>query len=178
MPSKLYSATKLGMQTKTVRIETDTSKGLHAFGIVGLADKAVEESKERISSALKNNGFKPPRAFSKRVIVNLAPADIKKEGTLYDLGIALGFLIDSEQIYPKKDLNKTIIIGELGLDGRLRPVRGVILYSMHAVKNGFENIIVPKANQKEAELIKDIKVIAPQTIKELVRFLEERGEIR
>src|SRR3990167_3860382 len=178
MPSKLYSAAKLGMQTKTVRIETDTSKGLHAFGIVGLADKAVEESKERISSALKNNGFKPPRAFSRRVIVNLAPADVKKEGGLYDLGIALGFLIDSEQIYPQNDLNKTIIVGELGLDGRLRPVRGVILYSMHAVKNGFKNIIVPQANQKEAKLIKNITVIAPQNIKELVEFLEDRGHIK
>ena len=170
MPSKLYSVAKLGMQTQTIRIETDTSKGLHTFAIVGLADKAVEESKERISSALKNNGFKPPRAFSRRVIVNLAPADVKKEGGLYDLGIALGFLIDSEQIQPQKDLNKTIIVGELGLDGRLRPVRGVILYSMHAVKNGFKNIIVPQANQKEAKLIKNITVIAPHNIKKLLKF--------
>jgi len=177
MPSKLYSVTKLGMETQTIRIEVDTAKGLHAFAIVGLGDKAIEESKERINSALKNTGFKPPRTFNKRIVVNLAPADIKKEGGLYDLAIALGFLIDSEQISLQKSLDKTLIVGELGLDGKLRPVRGVILYSMHAAENGFKNIIVPSVNKEEAQLIKNINVIAPNNMQELTAFLEGRGEI-
>ena len=178
MPNKLYSIAKLGMSTRTVELETDVTSGLHVFSIVGLPDKAVEESKERISSALKNNGFKPPRAFNKRVIINLAPADIKKEGGLYDLGMALGFLIDSQQIEPVFDLSKTLVVGEVGLNGIIRSVRGVILYAIHGAENGFENIIVPAGNKQEAELIKDINVIAPDNIGELVAFLEKRGEIK
>lgn len=177
MPSKLYSVAKLGMQTRTIQVETDVTSGLHTFSIVGLPDKAVDESKERISSALKNSGFKSPRSFNKRVIVNLAPADVKKEGGIYDLVMALGFLIDSKQMEPTFNLKKTLIVGELGLDGKIRPVRGVILYAIHATSNNFENIIVPRENKSEAGLIKGLNIIAPTSIRELVRYLEGRGKI-
>src|SRR3990167_11268200 len=116
MPSKLLSIARHGINTHLIEVEVDVVRGLHSFNIVGLADKAVEESKERIASALKNSGFRPPRNLNKRVVVNLAPADIKKEGSIYDLVMALGFLIDSKQIEIKRDIQNTIIVGELGLD--------------------------------------------------------------
>ncbi|MEX2145241.1 MAG: YifB family Mg chelatase-like AAA ATPase [Candidatus Spechtbacterales bacterium] len=177
MPSKLYSATKQGMQTHTVQIETDVSSGLHAFSIVGLPDKAIEESRERISGALKNSKFKSPRHHAKRVVVNLAPADVKKEGGIYDLPIAIGFLLDSNQVKPKVNLEQTIVLGELGLDGKIKPIRGTILYAMHAKDNGFKEIIVPYENANEASLIKGIKVSAPKNIKELVDYIEARRKL-
>ena len=177
MPSKLYSATKQGMQTHTVQIETDVTSGLHAFSIVGLPDKAVEESRERISGALKNSKFKSPRHHAKRVVVNLAPADVKKEGGIYDLPMALGFLLDSKQIKPKIDLAKILIFGELGLDGNIKPIKGVVLYAIHAKENGFKEIIVPRENANEAKLIRGIKVSAPANIKEIVDYIENRQEV-
>lgn len=177
MPSTLYSAAKQGMETKTVQVETDVASGLHAFSIVGLPDKAVEESKERISGALKNSKYKSPRHHAKRVVVNLAPADVKKEGGIYDLPMALGFLLDSKQIKPKINLQKVLILGELGLDGKIKPIRGAILYAMHAKENGFEEIIVPRGNANEAKLIRGIKVSAPENIKEIVDYIENRKEI-
>jgi magnesium chelatase family protein len=177
MPSKLYSCAKQGMKVQTIQVETDVARGLHAFSIVGLPDKAVEESKERISSALKNNGFKPPRHFSSRVVINLAPADVKKEGGIYDLPMALGFLVASEQLQPRESLRDTLIFGELGLDGKIAGIKGVVLYAMHAAEAGYKNIIVPQENYAEASLIKGIKVTAPQNIKEVVDYLEGTNDI-
>ncbi|MDX1608202.1 MAG: YifB family Mg chelatase-like AAA ATPase [Candidatus Spechtbacterales bacterium] len=179
MPSKLYSVTRQGMETQTIEVEVDVTSGLHSFSIVGLPDKAVEESKERISSALKNKGFKAPRHFSRRVIINLAPADIKKEGGIYDLPMALGFLLDSDQVKIKgQNLEKTLIVGELGLDGKIRPIKGVILYTIHAKEVGFTNIIVPAENKKEASLIRGVEVIAANDIKELIAHIEGRKPIK
>src|SRR3989338_7046892 len=123
MPSTIYSASIHGLHAQLIRTEVDVHVGLHAFHIVGLADKAVEEAKERISSALKNSHFKPPRAFNKRTVINLAPADTKKQGSLYDLPMALGFLLASGQA--KFSSRKMLVAGELGLDGTIRPVKGV-----------------------------------------------------
>lgn len=176
MPSKLYSIARMGINTQTIEVETDVSSGMHSFNIVGLGDKTVEESKERISSALKNSGLKPPRSFSRRVTVNLAPADVKKEGGVYDLPMAIGFLIDSKQISSKKELlNNTIIAGELGLDGKIRPIKGVLLYALHAKEKGYKKIVVPAHNSKEASLVKGIDVVAPASINELILYLE-KGE--
>lgn len=174
MPSKLYSVTKNGIEAQLIEVEVDVTSGLHSFSIVGLPDKAVEESKERISSALKNNKFKAPRAHSKRIVINLAPADIKKEGGIYDVPMAIGFLIASGQLKPKINLNKTVIIGELGLDGNIRPVKGVLLYTLATKKAGYKTIIVPYQNKAEAELVKNIKVLAPSTIKEAIDCIEGR----
>lgn len=178
MPSKLYSATRLGMETKTVEVEVDVAQGLHSFSIVGMGDKAISEAKERISSALKNSSFKPPRSFNKRVVVNLAPADVKKEGVLYDVPMALGFLLDSEQVKPAHRTDNTLVVGEVGLNGVIRPVKGAILYTLHAKEQGFTTIIVPKENEREASLIQGVEVVAANTVQELVDHLEDRKPIR
>src|SRR5580765_6463697 len=119
MPSKIFSAAVIGLDAKLVDVEVDVSRGLRSFSIVGLPDKAVEESKERIASALKASKLASPSQGSFKILVNLAPADLKKEGSLYDLPIALAFLIASKQttIHP----HNTLFLGELSLDGTLRP---------------------------------------------------------
>ncbi|MEX0870049.1 MAG: YifB family Mg chelatase-like AAA ATPase [Candidatus Spechtbacterales bacterium] len=173
--SKLYSVTKQGINAQLIELEVDVTQGLHAFSIVGLPDKAIEESKERVSSALKNNGFKPPRSFSNRVVVNLAPADIKKEGGVYDLPMALGFLVASKQMNVVGNaLNDAIVIGELGLNGNIRPVKGVILYAMFAKEAGFKTIVVPYDNYAEAKLIRELDVVAVKSVKSVVDHLEGR----
>lgn len=173
MPSFINSAAILGMDAYPISIETDVQTGLHAFQIVGLPDKAVEESKERISSALKNSGFKPPRGFNKRTIMNLAPADIKKQGTLYDLPMALGFLLASGQLL--KPNNRFLVVGELGLDGSLRPVAGILSIALMTKAMGYEALIVPYANANEAKLVPELQVYGPKTVNDLVAFWE-RGE--
>lgn len=176
MPSIIPSASRVGMNIEPVTIEVDVVSGLHSFRIVGLPDKSVEEAKERISSALKNSGFKPPRSFSKRVTVNLAPADIKKEGGVYDVPMALGFLIDSKQLKVEiKD--KVLVVGELGLGGEVRSIKGVLFYALWASSNGFNSIVVPHKNKEEASLAKDINVLSAKNLKDIVSFFEGRGEL-
>lgn len=125
MSSKVFSGAVVGIDAKIIDIETDVSYGLRSFNIVGLADKAVEESKERVGSAIKSAGFRSPHHQPQKVLVNLAPADLKKEGSLYDLPIALGYLLAAQQIdfIPKG----IMAAGELSLDGRLRPLRALWL---------------------------------------------------
>ena len=121
--ARIYSAELEGINAKLIEVEVDVNAGLHAFNIVGLADKALNEAKERVNSALKNSGIKPPNRENRKITVNLAPADIKKNGSHYDLAIALGYLLATKQI-KKFDARHKIFLGELALDGRLRPVSG------------------------------------------------------
>jgi len=187
MPSKIFSAAIVGLDSQIIEVETETSYGLRHFEIVGLPDKAVEESRERVGAAIKSSGFQSPHHQPIRVLVNLAPADLKKEGSLYDLPIALGFLVASKQI--KFDPQDKIFLGELALDGKLRPVRGTLSIAL-AVKNekNFSEIILPKANAPEAALIfakapslspgrKKFKVIGVQSLKETIDYLEEKIKI-
>ncbi len=174
-PAKVYSAALNGLEAQIVEVEADTSIGLNSFQIVGLPDKTVEEAKERISSALKNCGFKHPRAFNKRTVINLAPADLKKEGGMYDLPLALSFLLTSNQA--RFDSKNYLIAGELGLEGNLRPIRGVLSFALLAKEVGINTVVVPWQNKNEAGLVKGIRVFAPQNITELISFLEGRGEI-
>ena len=175
MPSIVPSATRIGMNIEPMSIEVDVARGIHTFRIVGLPDKAIDEAKERVSSALENSSLKPPRKFAKRVIVNFAPADIKKEGSIYDLPIALGFLVDSGQL---ASLNaKTFVIGELSLSGALRPIKGALLYALYAAKNGFSDIIVPEQNADEASLVKHISVYPARTLTDTIAFLEKRKSL-
>ena len=172
MPAIVPCVARIGMEVKPIEIEVDVDNGLHSFQIVGLADKSIDEAKERVSSALKNSSFKPPRNFTKRVVVNFAPADIKKEGSMYDLPIALGFLVASQQI---QNFDKQIFcVGELSLSGDLRPIRGALLYALHASQNGFSSIIVPQQNAREAGLIRDINVYGVSTLSQVIAFLEKR----
>ena len=171
-PAKVYSAALTGLEARIVEVEADTSVGLNSFQIVGLPDKTVEEAKERISSALKNCGFRHPRAFNKRTVINLAPADLKKEGGMYDLPLALSFLLTSNQT--RFDSKNYLFAGELGLEGNLRPIRGVLSFALLAKQEGINAVVVPSQNKNEAGLVKGVRIIAPQNLTELIDFLEHR----
>ena len=175
MPAKVFSAGISGLDAQIIEVEVDASYGLRHFEIVGLPDKAVEEAKERVGAAIASSNFQSPHHQPLRVLVSLAPADLKKEGSLYDLPIALGFLSASKQI--KFDFQDRIFSGELALDGKLRPVRGVLAVTLCARKQGFKEIILPKENSSEAALVKGIKVIGAESLKEVIEYLAGKKEI-
>ena len=170
MSAKVLSACFVGLDTEIIEVEADISRSLSNFIIVGLPDTAVQESKERVRSAIKNSGFQFPTT---RIAVNLAPADLKKEGPSYDLPIALSVLIAQEELIPKIDLiSDSLFLGELSLDGNLRPVSGAILIAMAAKHKGLSRIFIPKANAAEANLIADINVFPVENLKEIVTYLQ------
>lgn len=154
-----------------VTIEADLSRGLHSFSIVGLPGKAVEESKDRVSSAIKNSGFASPKSKNHKIIVSLAPADVKKEGPLFDLPIALAYLFADEAV--AADEIKRIYVGELGLDGSLRKVNGVLPIVETAKQAGFTEIIVPKDNAQEAALIEGIAVYGASSLTEVIMHIDQ-----
>ncbi len=170
MPSKVYSAAIVGLDAKEVEVEIDVSHGLRSFSIVGLPDKAVEESKERIDSAIKSSKLLSPYQRTFKILVNLAPADLKKEGSLYDLPIALAFLVATKQTIFNKD--HKLFLGELSLDGNLRPLRGALSFAVMAKDRGFEEIILPEQNAREASLVKGIKVIGVKSLGQTLLHLE------
>jgi len=170
MPSKIYSATTAGLAVLGVEVEVDLTPGLHSFTIVGLPDKAIEESKDRINAALKNSGIKQPHKHNQRIVVNLAPADVKKEGPIFDLPIAVGFLAASEQI-AHCDWSDKLFVGEVSLDGSLRPVAGVLPIAIYAKKHN-KTLFVPEANVSEATLVEGLSVVAVPSLAELVHMLE------
>ena len=172
---KLYSAQLSGLNATIVTVEVDLSPGLHIFSIVGLADKEIQESRERIGAAVKNIGGRAPHKKAQRVIVNLAPADIKKEGPAFDLPIALGFLLASEQT--RFNTEKKLFMGELGLDGSLKKVRGVLASVIAARSLDFKNIYVPRGNGDEAALVKGIEIKEAGSLLELLDDLENKKAI-
>ncbi len=174
--AKVYSAELEGIEAKLIEVETDINVGLHSFNIVGLADKALNEAKERVSSALKNSGVKPPSRENRKITVNLAPADIKKTGSQYDLAIAVGYLLATKQI-KEFDASDKIFIGELSLDGAARSVNGSLAIAQLAKKNNFKFLFLPKLNSAEAAVIKGIKIIPVSTLEDLINHLEEREMI-
>jgi magnesium chelatase family protein len=176
MSSKTFSAAVVGLEAQVIEVEVDTSYGLRHFEIVGLPDKAVQESKERVGAAIKSSGLKSPYHQPIRVLVNLAPADLKKEGSLYDLPIALGFLLSSKQI--KFVSQNRIILGELALDGEVRPIKGVLPVALKIRKEGWSEIILPKQNRQEAALVKGLKVIGVESLKETINYLSGKKEIQ
>ncbi len=176
MPVTIHSAQIVGLDARPISIEVDISPGLHIFSIVGLADKEVQESRERIGAAIKNLGALAPHKKSQRVIVNLAPADIKKEGPAFDLPIALGYLLASGQIsFSPQD---KIFLGELGLDGSLRRISGVLPITTAARLAGFREIILPPGNGAEAALMEGIEVREVGSLGEAVEYLAGRKEIK
>lgn len=174
--AKVYSAQNTLTRAQTVNIEIDiTSKTLHAFSIVGLPDKAVEESKDRVSAAIGNTNRTPPKSKNQKIVVALAPADLKKEGPIFDFGIAVSYLLASEEVFFNPE-NK-LFIGELSLDGYLKPVNGVLAIALEAEKEGFKEIFVPKENAKEAALVKNITVYGVSRLQYAMEHLEqEEGE--
>ncbi len=169
--AKVYSAQVNLLAGQIVTIETDLSKGLHTFSIVGLPDKAVDESRDRVSSAIKNSGFKSPKAKNQKIIVSLSPADLKKEGPFFDLAIALSYMLASN--YLKFAPEKKIFLGELGLDGALRPVRGTLPLVLEAKRRGFAEIFLPKENAAEAALVEGIKIFGAESLKEVTAHIDE-----
>jgi magnesium chelatase family protein len=175
MPSKVFSGAIVGLDAQIIEVEADVSYGLPVFNIVGLPDKAVQESKERVGSAIKSSQLKSPQHQPVRVLVSLAPADLKKEGALYDLPIALSYLSASKQV--KFDFTNKMFLGELALDGKLRPIKGALSFSLSCAKNNFLEIILPKENSQEAALIKEVKSIGVESLKEAILYLEGKIEI-
>ncbi len=173
---KLQSIATIGLETVPIDVEVDVaSAGFPGFTIVGLASKAVEEARERVKTALINSGFDFP---NKKITVNLAPADLPKDGAAYDLPIAIGVLLASDQLKPKPSFNpeKSFFYGELSLDGSLRPTRGILLLGLYAQKQSSSTIFVPDVSAKEASVVFGISVIPVKTITELISHLMIDGE--
>ena len=172
MIEKVIGCALVGIEGQKVEVEVNISRGAK-FLLVGLPDNAVKESHFRILAALKNNGYKIP---VKEIIINLAPADLKKEGSSYDLPIAIGILCASEQLKPGlfKDF---IVMGELSLDGKLRPVKGVLSMTIKAKQMGMKGIVVPQENANEARLVKGIKIVGAYNLKELIQHFQGTKEI-
>ena len=167
MVAKTFGSAVSGVDAKLITIEVNVGQGT-SFFMVGLPDSAVKESQQRVESAIKYYGYRMPR---QKVVVNLAPADIRKEGSSYDLPIALGILKASEQVlFP--ELENYIIMGELSLDGNLRPVKGALPIAIEARKNGFKGFILPEENASEASIVNNIDVIGVKTLEDAIRFLE------
>ena len=171
MLSKVLSSAILGIDAYVVNVEVDISPGLPAFSTVGLPDGAVKESKDRVKSAIKNGGYSFPE---RRITVNLAPADIKKEGSSYDLPIAIGIL-SAVGIVKKDRLSDYAILGELSLDSRVRPVRGALPIAIGVKKSGLKGLIIPSENSREAAVVTGIDIIPVETLPQLVSFLN--GEL-
>ncbi|KKQ85191.1 MAG: Mg chelatase, subunit ChlI [Candidatus Woesebacteria bacterium GW2011_GWB1_38_8] len=174
MLAKITSGATVGLNATLVDVEVDIpGEGLPAFNIVGLPDKAVEESKERVRSALKNTGAEFPEG---RITVNLAPADIPKIGPAYDLPIALGMLIGSGQIAP--DVSSSLFFGELSLDGNLRHTNGILPFVYLAREKKFKSVFIPKANEFEAAVVPGISAYPVESLLELMRFFRGAVEIK
>jgi len=169
MHTKIFSATTIGVDAHCVEVEVDLSLGLMNFFIVGLPDTAIKESRQRIQTALKNCGIRIP---DRKITVNLAPADLKKEGTLFDLPIAVGILQAAKLLsIPSTFLDETIFMGELSLDGTIKPAKGVLSVACDALRLKKKRLIVPQENAKEAALIKDLEIIGVKTLVELIALL-------
>lgn len=157
-----------------VTIEADISRGLHAFSIVGLAGKAIDESKDRISSAIKHSGFASPKTKNHKIIISLSPADLKKDGPLFDLPIAIAYLVAAEEIVT--DTKSRVFIGELSLDGSIRKVRGVLNCVLAAKKAGFQEIIVPSENACEAALVEGIQIFPAESLRSVIDHINPSSE--
>lgn len=175
MPVKILSASVVGIDAKLVEVEVDSSPGLFSLNIVGLPDKSVKESKERVAGAIKNSGLTPPSGKHKKIIVNLAPADVKKEGSSYDLPIALGCLLESGQV--KFSPEKRLIVGEISLDGSLRHSNGVLSVAILAKKLGFKELIIPSVNAKEASVVRGINIIGAVTLNDVIGHITSLSPI-
>jgi magnesium chelatase family protein len=169
---KTFGSAVHGVDAITITVEVNVGQGVN-FLLVGLPDSAVKESQQRIDAALKNNGYKIP---GKKVVINMAPADIRKEGSAYDLTLAVGILAASEQIKQEK-VGDFVIMGELSLDGGLQPMKGALPIAIQAKKEGFKGLILPKQNAREAAIVSDLEVYGIENIKEVIEFFNEESTL-
>src|SRR3989344_7322502 len=173
--AKVYGAQTSLLSPHIITVETDISGGqLHKFSIVGLPDKAVEEAFDRVASAIKRAGFESPKQRNQKIVISLAPADLKKEGPMFDLPIALSYLLAAGDI--KFDPEHYLFIGELSLDGKLFPVRGVLPLVAEAKKKGKKAVFVPKENEREAALVPGIDVFGIESLEQVINFLSRRSK--
>ncbi len=170
--AKIHSATSYGFEGRLIEVECDTARGLPSLSIVGLGNKAIDEAKERVRSAIKNSGFDFP---TQKITVNLAPADLPKDGAHLDLSIAIAIMSVSGQL-AQRSINKILLAGELGLNGELRPIRGVINLAEVAQKHGFSEIIVPFQNARQAAMVQELPVIGVRNLRDV--YLHLIGEKR
>lgn len=169
MLTKVYGSAVFGVDSSTITIEVNVDKGI-GYHLVGLPDNAIRESNYRIAAALQNNGFKVP---GKKLILNMSPADMRKEGSAYDLTLAMGILVATGQIKETNPLADYIIMGELSLDGKLQPIRGALPIAIKAKGEGFKGFILPKINAKEAAIVQGIDVYGVETIKEVINYIDK-----
>lgn len=174
MISIVKSMSLHGLEGYPIEVQVDVSGGLPCFEIVGLPDTSIREAKERVKTAIKNSGFE---LQSRRIIVNLAPANTKKEGSYLDLPIAIAILLNIEEIQ-KQDLKNTIFIGELSLDGKINKINGVLPICIEARRLGIEKVIVPLENSNEAAIVEGIDVIGVKTLEEVVDYLNSKIELK
>ncbi|MGB5434583.1 MAG: YifB family Mg chelatase-like AAA ATPase [Maribacter sp.] len=168
MLTKVFGSAVFGVEATTITVEVNVDKGV-GYHLVGLPDNAIKESNYRIAAALLNNGYKIP---GKKITINMAPADLRKEGSAYDLTLALGILTASGQIQ-SNELEKYIIMGELSLDGSLQPIKGALPIAIKAREEGFTGFMLPKDNAKEAAIVSDLKVYGIENIKEVIDFFDK-----
>ena len=173
MLSVVKTVSLQGLTGYLIDVQVDVSAGLPGFEIVGLPDVSIRESKERVKTAIRNSGF---NLFSRKIIVNLAPATRRKEGTFFDLPIAIGVLTANEYIY-SENLNNIAFIGELSLDGKVNKVNGVLPMCIELVKLGINKVVLPKENVKEAEVVSGLTIVPVSSLIETVRYLNNDIEI-
>jgi len=172
MLKKVYASAVFGVEASTITVEVNVDSGI-GYHLVGLPDNAIKESNYRIAAALQNNGYKIP---GKKITINMAPADLRKEGSAYDLTLAVGILAASKQIQAK-DLEDYLIMGELSLDGSLQPIKGALPIAIKAKEEGFKGFILPKQNAKEAAIVSDLKVYGIENIKQVINFFDKNEAI-
>ena len=168
--AKTLAAQPVGSGAEIVVVEADLTRGLHNFSVVGLADKAVDEARDRVSAAIRHSGYKPPKQQNKRIVLSLSPADLKKEGSHYDLALALAYLIAAGDLLPLSE--DMLFIGELALDGTIRAVKGVLPQVLVAKRHGIKTIFVPQGNAREALLAEGVAVYSPESLAELLQHLK------
>ena len=168
MLTKVYGSAVFGVEATTITVEVNIDKGI-GYHLVGLPDNAIKESNYRIAAALQNNGYKIP---GKKITINMAPADLRKEGSAYDLTLALGILAASNQI-KSESIEKYIIMGELSLDGSLQPIKGALPIAIKAKEEGFKGFILPNENAREAAIVDDLEVYGIDNIKEVIDFFDQ-----
>ena len=169
---KTYGAANFGIDAKTITIEVNLAQGINFF-LVGLPDSAVKESQQRVKAAFANNGYKYP---GKEITINMAPADIRKEGSIFDLSIAIGILAASDQVR-SNELENYMILGELSLDGRLNSMKGVLPIALSAKRDGFKGLILPKENATEAAMVEGLEVIPVEELSDVVSFFNLEKQI-
>ncbi len=169
---KVFGSAVFGVEATTITVEVNIDKGV-GYHLVGLPDNAIKESSYRIAAALKNNGYAMP---GKKITINMAPADLRKEGSAYDLTLTMGILVASGQI--KADtIDQYIIMGELSLDGSLQPIKGALPIAIKAKEEGFKGFFLPKQNVKEAAIVSGIDVYGVENVQEVIDFFEGKGNV-